>query len=474
MRSRNGRNMLRALILYFAFALGVVGPAFAAGTLTELQALIDAKATGETLALADDYAFVPADFAVVSNDGVRISKAIAIDGNGHTVSGAGSTRVLLVDGVTGNTALTIKNLTITQGGNIASGSAIFIAEGNRASFANCVVTKNGTVSGTHTADGGSIFIDSKAIVAFTDCTISNNLGADRAAGIYLKGNATLENCKITDNVGGSRGGGLYVDPGYQSPKRGGDWGGNVVMKNCTISGNSGGRGAGLYINSENDKLNVFENCVITGNKTSRSPGNGGGILFYYANARMTNCTISDNQADKGAGVIVDVQTNVTLENCTISDNKATGTYGGGLLCHDGSYPADTMKPAGNVTLSKSTIKGNVASGDAKDDIYIHWSQNDDKSPDVSLGPWVARYDGNIASGGGNTIGTLINPKNFTKATSDKVDTTKTDLPAGHPDASVTPPSSGGGGSGGCATGFGQAGLLGLLGALFAPLRRRRG
>lgn len=470
MRSKNGRRIFGAAALFLALALGG-GSAYAAGTLTELQALIDEKAAGETLTLTADYTFVPTDFAVVSNDGVLISEAITIDGAGHSVSGAGSTRVLRVDGVKGAAALTVKNLTLTEGGNTASGSAVFVAEGNRAGFVNCAITKNGTVSGTHTADGGSVFIDSKAVVTFTDCTISDNLGADRAAGVYLKGSATLENCTISNNTGGSRGGGLYVDPGYQAPKRGGDWGGNVVMRNCAISGNRGGRGAGLYINSENDKLNIFENCTITGNQTVRTPGNGGGILVYSANARLTNCTVTGNKADKGAGVIVDVQTDVTIENCVISGNDATGTFGGGLLCHDGSYPTDTMKPAGIVRLSDSRITDNRASGGTADDICIHWSPNDDKSPDVSLGPWTARYDGSVSSGGGNTVGTLINPKNFTKAPDDTIIQPKTDLPADHPDAKADEASSG---SGGCASGLGQAGLLGLLGAAFAPRKRRTG
>ena len=466
MRFKKARNVLCFLVLCLLIILGIGGHAFAAGTFTELQTLINATPVGGTLDINQDYEFVSADAAVISSDGILISKAIVLDAHGHTVSAAGNMRVFLIDGVTGSAVLTIKNIRITEGGKVASGSAISIAESNNVNFDKCIITKNGTVSGTHTADGGAIFIDSKAAVEFKDCEISGNLGADRAAGVYIRGNVKFEGCTIKDNLGSSRAGGIYVDPGYQAPKRGGEWGGNVVMKNCTITGNTAGRGAGIYVNSENEKLNIFEDCLFENNKTVRSPGNGGGILFYNAHARMTNCAIIDNEADKGSGVLIDVQTDVTLENCTITGNKATGAFGGGLLCHDGSYPTDTMKPAGKVRILNSTIILNVASGDVKDDIYINWSPNDDKSTDVSLGPWISRYDGMITSGGKNQIGVLVNPKNFIKSTSDKIDTTKANLPKGHPDENFLTP------DGGCNAGFGFAVLLlaGII-AIRKPLRK---
>ena len=39
------------------------------------------------------------------------------------------------------------------------------------------------------------------------------------------------------------------------------------MKNCVITGNKGGRGGGVYVNSENDKVNLFENCTIANTET---------------------------------------------------------------------------------------------------------------------------------------------------------------------------------------------------------------
>lgn len=459
----------RALLLGAVGVFSLCGVSFGAGTFAELQASIDATPIGGTLVLSQDYAYVDSDYPIVSADGILLAKPMTLDGNGGSISGSVKSRVMLIEGATGSTPVVVKNLTLTQGGNAASGSATYIDEENRAEFTNCTITKNGTVAGTHTADGGSIFIYHKAVVRFTNCTISENLGADRAAGIYLIGNATLENCRIVNNTGGSRGGGLYVDPGYRSPKRGGEWGGNVVMRNCVVSNNSGGRGAGIYVNSENDTPNLFENYEITDNFTTRTPGNGGGILFYNAVARMENCTIARNESSRGAGVIVDVSTDVTLKNCVVTDNFATLAFndegGAGLLMHDGSYPTDTMKPAGLVTLLNTVIKGNIVSGDVTDDVHIHWSPNDDKSPDLSLGPWEPRYDGRIVSGGGNDIGTVVNPRNFEITQSDGVESVRDNLPADHPDKDWR--WAAGDSSGGCTAGCAFAMLFGAF-----ALRRR--
>ena len=82
--------------------------------------------------LGDDYAWADSDFAAVSNDGVLVDRAITIDGNGKSVSGGGKTRVLRIEGVKGSDLLTIKNLTVKEGGNSVSGAGIFVSEGNRA------------------------------------------------------------------------------------------------------------------------------------------------------------------------------------------------------------------------------------------------------------------------------------------------------------------------------------------------------
>ncbi|MDO5114823.1 MAG: right-handed parallel beta-helix repeat-containing protein [Synergistaceae bacterium] len=372
-----------------------------AGNFSELQALIDGAAAGSQLVLSEDYSYdISADTAI-PEDGIQVGKALTIDGGGHTVDAMGVVRVFQVT----STDVAFKNLTITKGGSTVSGGGIHIARSLAVAFENVKITKCGTERGVHTRDGGAaIFVDSKANVTFTDCEISENTGKDRAGGIYMRGNAVFTNTKIINNTGGSRGGGLYVDPGYRSPERGGEWGGNVKMYNCTISGNKGGRGGGVYVNAENETLNVFENCTIANNDVSdNSIGNGGGILFYNANAELTNCTIIGNKARYGGGFILDVVSQIKIVNCTMADNVAT-EGGGGLYAHDGSHSDDTMKAVGKADFMGCVIVGNRLADGTAQDVSVHYSPNTDKDPNPNLGPWVARYDGNFVSGGYNVLG----------------------------------------------------------------------
>ncbi len=373
-----------------------------AGNFTELQDAISKTEAGGVLSLSGDYTYDLSADAGISTEGIIIDKAITIDGGGYAIDAIGVVRIFKVIG----NNVVFKNLTITKGGSAASGGGVYVDQGMTVSFENVKVTKCGSEKGTHTRDGGAaLFIDSKANVTFTDCEISDNTGKDRAGGIYLKGNAVMRNTKITGNSSGSRGGGLYVDPGYAAPKRGGDWGGNVKMYDCLVMNNKGGRGGGIYVNTENDKLNVFENCTIAGNDVSSNRiGNGGGILFYNAHAKLTNCTIIGNKARYGGGFILDVLSKLEITNCTMAGNTATES-GAGLYAHDGSHSNDTMKAVGTANFMGCVIVGNKLADGTAQDVSVHYSDNMDKDPNPELGPWVARYDGNFVSGGYNVLGT---------------------------------------------------------------------
>ncbi|MBR4400246.1 MAG: hypothetical protein IKT09_00985 [Synergistes sp.] len=472
-------GILCALLIVFGCA-GAEGASF-----SDLQALIDAAPEGGSLTLADDYSYDSEKDGAALSEGVVIGKPITIDGAGHTVSGAGKGRCLSISGVTADNAeVLLKDLTITEGGgeHIASGGGACIGEGCRVAFENCRIIKNGTVAGVHTEQGGAaLFVEPKASVTFDNCTIAENVGKDRSGGIYLKGSAVLTNCDIRDNRSGSRGGGIYVDPG-KGDKRGGEWGGNIKMYKCTVSGHKGGRGGGAYINSENDKENYFEDCTFRDNDvTANSLGYGGGILFYSSVGKMVNCRVTDNKANRGGGVILDVATALTLEGCTISGNEAT-VDGAGLYAFDGSHDDNVMKMIGEATFKNCEITDNfVASGDKKtaQDISINYTDeataetrrevNKEEYPpdgmitaetDPSEFPfwtgelWKARWDGKFTSLGRNHIGTIDRNENITTDITDRIDS--------EPHESS---------SGGCSTG--TYGSVLLLAAGAALIRRKR-
>ena len=397
-----------------------------AGNFSELQGAINGTNEGATLTLSDDYTYdVLNGETGITVEGIIIDKPITIDGANHVVDAMGMARIFKVTG----TNVVFKNLTITKGGYAAadskkgtvSGGGVYVGRNLVVAFDNVKITKCGTEKGVHTKDGGAaLFIDAKAKVTFKNCEISENTGKDRAGGIYLIGNAVLENTKIINNICGSRGGGIYVDPGFVSPERGGEWGGNIKMINCTVSGNKGGRGGGVYVNPENDTLNVFKGCTIASNDVSDNGiGNGGGILFYNAHGKMENCVISNNKAKNGGGVILDVLSELELVKCEIINNVAT-VAGAGLYSHDGSHNDDTMKPVGTATFTECTIKGNKLADVTRQDISVHYSSNTDKLEKDKNGNilgWTARYDGDFNSVGNNTIGVVdkVRPIGVSKA-----------------------------------------------------------
>lgn len=463
MRRLKGKLFVSLLCVFLLSCAGMSE----AGNFTELQQLVNDAANG-SLVLAEDYAYdVSADAAIT--EGIAITGPISIDGGGHTLDGAGAVRIFNITAGKG-APVAISNMTITKGGSEASGGGAFISQESEVSFSGVVITKCGTEKGVHTKDGGAaLFIDSKARVEFTDCEISDNIGKDRAGGIYLKGNAVFRNTDIINNQGGSRGGGLYIDPGYEAPERGGEWGGNVKMYDCTVSGNKGGRGGGIYINSENDELNYFENCVISSNDVSEnSIGNGGGILFYNALGKLVNCTISGNKAKNGGGVILDVESEIELVGCKILDNQAT-VGGAGLYAHDGSHADQAMLPVGTAVFESCTMTGNtlLTEEGGVQDVCVHYSDNSDKNIDDPTLGWEPRFDGNFESHGNNVIGVvdMRTPEGVTATApitllpTDKVE-------------KIEGAASGSGSSGGCSTGVFTPVLLAAAGLLL--IRRRNG
>ena len=90
---------------------------------------------------------------------------------------------------------------------------------------------------------------------------------------------------------------------------------------------------------------------ISGGKTISSPGYGGGIL-NHGTLTLNNCTVSDNTAYIGGGILSDYGgTVLTINNSLVSDNRANG-YGGGVFSFDATI----------LTINKSTVSGNQGLG----------------------------------------------------------------------------------------------------------------
>lgn len=78
-----------------------------AGTFSNLQNEIDLASKGSTITLDKDYAYDEG----FSKRGIKIDKDLTIDGKGHTLDGAGKSRIFLVGlGLIKNHQVTLKNI----------------------------------------------------------------------------------------------------------------------------------------------------------------------------------------------------------------------------------------------------------------------------------------------------------------------------------------------------------------------------
>ena len=123
------------------------------------------------------------------------------------------------------------------------------------------------------------------------------------------------------------------------------FGGSLNLTNCTITKNyANGNGGGIYQTGTGTTLTLTD-CIISDNNAQY----GGGIYQTGTGATLTlaNCTISDNSAQFGGGIYKDAECTLTITSSTISEN--TGVVVGGIYCYDGT-----------LTLTNSSVSRNTA------------------------------------------------------------------------------------------------------------------
>lgn len=144
-----------------------------------------------------------------------------------------------------------------------------------------------------------------------DCVITGNAADYHGAGIYTRDNGdagpVFVDCLIFGNWCHWWGGGVY---------KGG--GGDATFQRCVISSN-GARYRGGGVCSYRGTV-ILSNCNITGNMTTESLSQGGGIYGSEASAGIEYSTIVGNVSGRGSAVAYksDVYyTEVELDNCII-------------------------------------------------------------------------------------------------------------------------------------------------------------
>ncbi len=272
-------------------------------------------------------------------------------------------------GIYGSQAGTIVNCEISgnsaiYGGGVACehGMALYncMLNSNSAEYGGGVycdkqgIVSNCTFSGNNAIeDGGGVYWHIYCNVLH--CTINGNTAHD-GAGIYCKGsydtNGVINHSIIMGNSAAGSGGGIYC---YH----------NSVVKNSVIAANTCKYfGGGLYLMN----YSFASNCVITGNSSDNF---GGGILLSSNSARVNNCMVYDNYAERGGGVYY--LSGGLVSNCIIRGNTASEEGGGvyqrkGVLVNseissNSAYSGGGMWCTDECLVTNCYIQGNTASHD---------------------------------------------------------------------------------------------------------------
>ena len=312
---------------------------------------------------------------------VLVIKSIAINGNGHEISGC-STAALF--NVATDATLNLNNVTIRDT-KADKGAAVYVNEGalfiadsvtfsnNTATYRggaiysegtvnvdNCVFDKNDiTYRAKNDDNGGAAIYNMKGNlnIAHTNITnsvkdiiIRNGNAGDLLNGVVVTSGDTLITDSYFANNTGSYGGAITSCGGLNSE----DY--TLTVKNTVFEGNNATFGGAIF--AESSEL-VVDNCTFENNKgvgvgsSGTSNTQGGAIVVFPSGAKatITDSTFIGNSANLGGAVsLPGVDQDSLIENCTFTDN--TASEGGAIyLWTDGDAA---------VTVSDSTFSANTA------------------------------------------------------------------------------------------------------------------
>ena len=254
-------------------------------TFTDLKNLIDATSPGDTIKLEDDYT----NNGSITADGIAISKAITIDGNGHTLNANGKSRTFVIN----TSGVTIKNTIFTNGHQDNTGSAIYWS-GCTVNVLNCTFINNAA-----NYDGGAIGWTSSPNSSVYNCTFINNTAQMGGGAIYSSwtNNWSISNCVFINSYARYDGGAIIT------------WGdNNGLISNCTFEDNSAGRD-GETVFWYNGNGNIDNSKFININKH-------GGKVIYCTNSDVI--ISNSNFEDETVENLNDIINGGTVINCTLN------------------------------------------------------------------------------------------------------------------------------------------------------------
>ena len=299
------------------------------GTFSDLSIAINGTSENDILDLTKDYK----NDGSVSGEGITISKAITIDGKGHTIDADKKSGIFKIeaDGVI------LKNIAFKNVFEHRDGATIYW-NGDNGAILNCSFVECKGYNGGY---GGAIFWNgTNATVAdcsFVDCIFGYT---GRGGAIYFEGsNMAVSNCSFVGSLTGSggHGGAIYLNCIN-----------STVSDSSFVNCSSMGDGGAIY-GFNNDNCNIvnctFENCFMNDeNFGGENTLNGGAICFNSnGNCNVTNCNFINCSAELGKAIYANENTIISscnfvtqgteslselvvggiISNCTVNGNIET-------------------------------------------------------------------------------------------------------------------------------------------------------
>ena len=268
------------------------------------------EAIGDTSTWSTQTIYLLKDIA----EHIRISGAIVIDGNGHSIKGPSETTyenvIDLLNG-TIKTQLELKHVTV-DGENRSRCIRSYSEDSNIILGEDAVLQNGKKTSSPAETDGGGIW--SNGTVNLQGGKITNCEG-DRGGGIYIENGALyFVSGEVSHNTADEDGGGICIEGASFHMANGTD---------CIISGNIAtyGRGGGIY--------SASPSFVMDGGAITDNTAVWGGGIYNNWNATIQGGTITNNTASSGGGGITNNWV-LDMKDCTISNNTADNGWGGGI------------------------------------------------------------------------------------------------------------------------------------------------
>lgn len=228
--------------------------------------------------------------AVVSYTALTVTDATFV-GNQAGIGGA----VYVDEG-----PLELVGVTVTDNFALYDAGGVYMSDGDATADAATLIASNRT-----DGIGGGVFVDAgNDAASWSGGTITDNFAVDVGGGIYAQSNAfapgaavTVADVLVEGNESDWSGGGVYLT------------GPAVTLRDAVLSDNGSPVGGGSSLNDSLEGESLVERVTWIGNHGS----DGGASDLWQARARLVDCVLDGNAANRGGALFLDRDSVLQLE-----------------------------------------------------------------------------------------------------------------------------------------------------------------